>query len=136
MSHSANSHWILQRLSAVALIPLSLFSTYKILNLFNGGESFLSLFHSPFSLFCIILFVFFGLYHASMGLEVIAEDYIPNNCSQKTIVGMLKFVNIVTFAFLIFAVIIGFNKLNIENYDTTQTQNSEENSVNQIEEKN
>ena len=116
----ASTHWLSQKLSAIALIPLSLFSIYKILTLFHDGSGFMALFNSPFSLFTIILFVIFGLYHATLGFEVIYEDYIKCNLLRSGLNGMMKFLNIATFAFLIFALFIGFSKTN------NRTENSEQ----------
>ncbi len=121
-NNAGSQHWISQKLSAVALIPLSLFSIYKILTLFHNGSGFMSLFHTPFSLLIIILFVIFGLYHATLGIEVIYEDYIKCNLLRSCSNGLIKFINITTVALIIFALFYGFNKANTANIKNTNTE--------------
>ncbi len=61
-----------------------------------------------------------------MGMEVIAEDYIQCKCTQKSFIGLIKFINITTFLFLIFAIIFGFTKVNDTSIENRLTQNVEE----------
>lgn len=104
----ASKHWLAQRLSALAIIPMGIFTIYKMATIFSNHESFLDLLASPFSLLCIILFMGFSFYHAQMGWEIIIEDYVGNAKTKFLTNGFIKFINIVTFTFFLLAVIIGY----------------------------
>ena len=93
-------HWWLQRVSAVALIPLCLWFVFTIVSLSQGDyETAVIFFDSPIQTSLMILFVLVLIYHAQTGLQVVIEDYIHN-----------KFVNLimlygVKFLFALMAVI-------------------------------
>lgn len=104
----ASKHWLLQRLSALAILPAGVFTIYKIAMILSSHESFFDLLSSPFSLLCVILFIGFSFYHAQLGWEIILEDYINNSQTRFITNTIIKFVNIVTFIFFLLAVIIGY----------------------------
>ncbi len=91
-------HWKFQRISAVALIPIILFSLYYIVNL--GTLPYDQLINDLGSLNGFIittLFMGFILFHSSMGMEVIIEDYVHSENLQKNIVSISKLFHIVSF---------------------------------------
>jgi succinate dehydrogenase hydrophobic anchor subunit len=62
-----------------------------------------------------------------MGMEVIAEDYIQNKFKQRSTIALLRFINLTTFAFLIFTIVIGFTMLNDTQIEMKQnSQNIQE----------
>ena len=92
-------HWKFQRISAVALIPIILFSLYYIVNL--GTLPYDQLINDLGSLNGFIittLFMGFILFHSSMGMEVIIEDYVHSENLQKNIVSISKLFHIVSFS--------------------------------------
>ena len=91
-------HWKFQRISAVVLIPIILFSLYYVVNL--GTLSYDQLIDDLGSLNGFIittLFMGFILFHSSMGMEVIIEDYVHTENLQKNIVSISKLFHIVSF---------------------------------------
>jgi succinate dehydrogenase / fumarate reductase membrane anchor subunit len=110
MSKLANYHWSAQRFSAIALIFLSSFSIYKVFDFINSGEPLINIFNMPFSLLMIILFVIIGLYHASLGIEVILEDYISCGAKRGIINSGLKLLNIATIGFLLISMFYGYSR--------------------------
>ena len=91
-------HWKYQRLSAIALIPIILFSLYYIVNL--GTLTYDQLINDLGSLNGFIitsLFMGFILFHSSMGMEVIIEDYVHSENLQKNIVSVSKLFHIASF---------------------------------------
>jgi succinate dehydrogenase / fumarate reductase, membrane anchor subunit len=71
------SHWWMQRVSAVALIPLSFWLIIFLdLSLNAPFEETLEWLTSPFNTVCIVAWVIGVFYHAALGLQVVIEDYI------------------------------------------------------------
>ncbi len=91
-------HWKFQRISAIALIPIILFSLYYVVNL--GTLPYDQLINDLGSIKGFIittLFMGFILFHSSMGMEVIIEDYVHSENLQKNIVSISKLFHIVSF---------------------------------------
>lgn len=83
-AHHGNSHWMAQRITAIANIPLILWAVYSVFNL--QGVSYLEFtawLASPLNSILAILFVLNTFYHASLGNQVIVEDYIANFVFRK-----------------------------------------------------
>tara|TARA_Y100000389_G_scaffold199683_1_gene238555 strand:+ start:64 stop:381 length:318 start_codon:yes stop_codon:yes gene_type:complete len=94
----AIQHWKLQRISAVVLIPVVIFSLIYLLNITSFTyEHLLSDLGSARGLVISTLFIGFILLHSSMGLEVIIEDYIHSEGLQKNIISLSKLFHIISF---------------------------------------
>ena len=91
-------HWKLQRISALIMIPVVIFSLFYIVNI--TSISYVQLIDdlSSISGFLIsVFFIGFILFHSSLGLEVIIEDYIHNENLQKNIISISKLLHISSF---------------------------------------
>lgn len=70
-------HWWRQRLTAIALIPLTLWLVFSVAA--HTGDDYASVaawFAQPFTTTMLTLFVFAAFLHAMQGLTVIIEDYV------------------------------------------------------------
>src|ERR1700677_4609268 len=75
--HSGTGHFWHERVTAVALIPLSLWFFYVMLGLAGTSEvSALQLLGHPWNALLMGAFVCFSLWHAYLGLQVVIDDYI------------------------------------------------------------
>jgi len=83
-------HWWAQRMSAVALLPLSLWFIYSLINLAGSDYSAFQAWAGEFgnSVFLVLLVVTM-FHHAQLGLQVVIEDYVH---SEMWKMGMLLFV--------------------------------------------
>lgn len=81
---SASSHWKRQRLSAVALIPLTLWLVISVASLAAADYSTVHLWlTAPINVSLLSLFVILSCYHAILGIEVVMEDYINESSFTK-----------------------------------------------------
>lgn len=70
-------HWWMQRLSAVALIPLTLWFVASIVAMAGADHAaFAAWISNPIVAILMILLVTATFYHAQLGMQVVYEDYI------------------------------------------------------------
>ena len=70
-------HWWMQRLTAIALIPLTLWFAISIAGLAGADHaSTVAFLSSPIAAVAVILMVVAAYYHAALGVQVVIEDYI------------------------------------------------------------
>ncbi len=71
------AHWWSQRLTAIALVPLTIWFVASLVALV-GADYFTmrEWMGSPVAAGLLILFLIAGFYHAALGLQVVIEDYI------------------------------------------------------------
>ncbi len=74
---SGTSHWWMQRVTAVALIPLSFrFIIFLDLSLNAPYQQTVDWLSSSFNAVCIMSWILAVFYHAALGLQVVIEDYV------------------------------------------------------------
>ena len=105
-AHSGTSHFWRQRITAVALVPLGLWFTYAILGLIGTNEvAILSFLAHPWNALLMAAFAATMLYHMSLGLQVVVDDYIHSTGMKIFCLLLLRFVMIATTVTCIFALI-------------------------------
>ena len=73
------SHWWAQRVTAVALVPLSAWFVFSIINLVGVDREGLKVWvNGPVSFVLMVLFLIALFYHMQLGLQVVIEDYVHN----------------------------------------------------------
>ena len=84
-------HWRLQRLTAVALVPLSLWFVLSLLSVFNDSYAdvvaWVSLPHVTVLLIALSVMLF---WHLQLGLQVVIEDYVHSAWKQITLQVLLR----------------------------------------------
>lgn len=98
-------HWWQQRLSAVALIPLTLWFVFAMVSHasldFATVTTWLS---SPINAILMLLLVATLLYHSMLGVQVVVEDYVHGFTKVVTLM-VSKFVHIALVVAAVFAVL-------------------------------
>lgn len=82
--HNGTHHFIVQRASAVILIPLVLYFLCAIIRI-SGADSYQAVqqwFHSPINSGLILAFMITGFYHAAIGVQVVIEDYVHHELTK------------------------------------------------------
>ena len=73
----ARRHWWLERLSAAALAPLSVWFVHALVVQDLGrAAAFAAWLHRPGEALLLALFLLVSLHHAWLGLTVIVDDYV------------------------------------------------------------
>jgi len=95
--------WIIQRLTAVILIPLTFWFVYQCISLSNYGyEQTKSFFLSKINSSLYLILIITMLYHAKLGCETIVEDYIT---SHKIIKIIKLIISSITYIFMVLTVL-------------------------------
>jgi succinate dehydrogenase / fumarate reductase membrane anchor subunit len=87
-------HWMGQRVSAIALIPLSIWFVGAFILLltapFDQAQQWLS---SPWVVTLSILLTLVMFYHGYLGMQVILEDYVPHTSTRWILILAIKFLS-------------------------------------------
>lgn len=76
-SGEGSHHWWLQRVSAIALVPLSLWFVFSIVNRIGDDYSdVVAWISQPSVALMLILYIGFMFFHAQLGIQVVLEDYV------------------------------------------------------------
>ena len=92
MKNHALNKWMIQRISAIVLLPLLLFFLYSLINLVNQDYTgALDFFDSYLSIIIFTLFLIFSGLHFKLGLNEIIKDYVQDE-SFKSILNKVVFL--------------------------------------------
>ncbi len=105
-SHSGTGHFWRQRITAVALVPLGLWFTFAILGLIGTNEvAVLSFLAQPWNALLMAAFATIMLYHMSLGLQDVVDDYVHTTGMKIFCLLLISFMMIATTVTCIFALI-------------------------------
>jgi len=89
------SHWWWQRVTAVALIPLSLWFVYSLVCLVSADYQHAVMWlSSPINATLMLLFVLTALFHGQTGVQVVIEDYIHTKWLNLSLLLLIKFASV------------------------------------------
>jgi succinate dehydrogenase / fumarate reductase membrane anchor subunit len=87
------AHWKLQRISAIAMVPLVIwFTSSLMLVLINGYEQSIEWLQNPFNATGLILLFGVLYFHAASGLQVVIEDYVHHEGLKIVSLILIKLV--------------------------------------------
>lgn len=108
---NGSGHWWAQRLSAILLLPLVTWFIIKSVIIFADQQNLAIIFNDKISLILFSILLITALYHSTLGVQVIIEDYVHNKINKFALLIFIKLFAIVTGIFLIFAVFSLYIKL-------------------------
>ncbi len=85
-------HWWLQRLTAIALIPLTIWFV-TIIAFINEADyqQSIDLISQPFNGTLLILFIIASFWHSQLGMQVVIEDYVSQKFMRVTLLIIIKY---------------------------------------------
>jgi succinate dehydrogenase / fumarate reductase, membrane anchor subunit len=99
-------HWLSERLTSIALIPLTLWALWSGLALatagYAGAVAWLS---SPVNAVLLVLLLAIGFLHMHAGLRVVVEDYFHTKLNKGALLLLNLFVCVLGAALAIFSVL-------------------------------
>ena len=98
-------HWWHQRLTAIALVPLSAWLIGSLVSqIGNNHQAFTAWLATPGRSVAISLFLFAAFYHMKLGLQVVIEDYVHSRLLSMVLQIFTTFITILLGTASIFAV--------------------------------
>ena len=92
-------HWWLQRITAAALVPLSIWFVIAIIRLVGADiETVREWVSTPMPAILLVLLLIATFWHASLGLQVVVEDYVHTPLAK---LGLVIVVRLGCFAFAV-----------------------------------
>jgi succinate dehydrogenase / fumarate reductase membrane anchor subunit len=91
---SGSAHWWMERMTSVALLPLSLYFVASVLLLLGADHARMAAYMAePWNSALFLALIAIMFYHLSMGVQVIVEDYVPNE--SKRLITILVFKGVI-----------------------------------------
>jgi succinate dehydrogenase / fumarate reductase, membrane anchor subunit len=92
-------HWWMQRITAVALVPLMLWFVIAVIGLVGAElETVQNWVSRPLPAILLMLLLIASFYHMSLGLQVVIEDYVHSELPK---LGLVIAIRLLCFAFAV-----------------------------------
>lgn len=87
-------HWWGQRVTAIALVPLTLWFVYSVIMLAGATHGDVAAWlGQPLNTVLMLLLIVATFHHVQLGLQVVIEDYIHSEFSKLTTLLLVKFAS-------------------------------------------
>ncbi|MGH7046680.1 MAG: succinate dehydrogenase, hydrophobic membrane anchor protein [Stellaceae bacterium] len=84
-------HWLVQRVTAVALVPLALWFVAAVIGLVGADfDTVQGWIGRPLPAILLVLLLIATFYHASLGLQVVIEDYVHAELARIGLVVLVR----------------------------------------------
>lgn len=99
-------HWIAQRVTAIALVPLSVWFILSVISLAGSHyEQFQAWLAVPGNTALMLLLLFAVFHHAQLGCQIVIEDYIHGRGARVAAILLVKLTSILLGVFAAVAVL-------------------------------
>ena len=98
-------HWWLQRLTSIALVPLTIWFVVSLLSLPSFEHvTVITWMAQTWTALLLILFILVATWHSQLGVRVVVEDYVHGGAKTLTLV-LITFIHAFVAAAGVFAVL-------------------------------
>ena len=98
-------HWWVQRLTSIALVPLTIWFVVSLLSLGSFEHvAVITWMAQSWTALLLVLFILVAAWHSQLGVRVVVEDYVHGGSKTLTLV-LITFIHAVVAAAGIFAVL-------------------------------
>ena len=99
-------HWWLQRLTSVALVPLTIWFVVSLLALPSLGHATIVAWMSQsWTALLLIIFVLVAAWHSQLGVRVVVEDYVHGVGAKTLTLVLVSFAHVLIAVAGVFAVL-------------------------------
>jgi succinate dehydrogenase / fumarate reductase, membrane anchor subunit len=99
-------HWWLQRLTSIALVPLTIWFTVSILSLPSLDHvTVIAWMAQSWTALLLIVLVLVATYHSQLGVRVVIEDYVPSPGMRTLTLVIVTFVHALLAVAGVFAIL-------------------------------
>ncbi|HEY9130213.1 MAG TPA: succinate dehydrogenase, hydrophobic membrane anchor protein [Dyella sp.] len=92
-SQSGVGHWWTQRMTAAALVVLTIWLAVTVLGLLHADYATArAAIAKPWNAVLLVAFVITAFWHAVLGLQVVIEDYVHTRWKEVTSIAVIKFL--------------------------------------------
>jgi succinate dehydrogenase / fumarate reductase membrane anchor subunit len=100
-------HWWAQRVTAIALVPLSIWFVFAAIGLMGADfatfQAWIGIFGNALMMVVLVLVLF---YHAHLGMQVVIEDYVSGEACKIATLLVVKFALFLLAASCVLAVFL------------------------------
>ena len=105
-ARAGSAHWWAQRVTAVALVPLTLWFICAVIRLTGASRGdVVEWLSSPLAMALMLALIVATFHHLQLGLQVVIEDYIHKDSSKLTMILLMKGVTVLLALTCIIAVL-------------------------------
>lgn len=103
---SGTHHWWMQKVTAIALIPLTVWFVSSVVQMTQADyATVVKWMSSPVVAVLMMLFIVTGIYHLKLGLQVIIEDYIHSEGQKHALLMLVTFGCVLISALAVFSIL-------------------------------
>jgi succinate dehydrogenase / fumarate reductase membrane anchor subunit len=101
------THWLVQRFTAIAIIPLTFWFIYALIeSVSTSYEEMLNWLQQPLILTLLIAGIVGIFWHARLGIQVIIEDYVHGKVTQKLALTLMNVVILSLVAICLVSIVV------------------------------
>jgi len=104
---SGKLHWLIQRITAIILIPSSLWFLYQLVKLSSYNHNDVKLFFSStINSYLFLIMIITSIFHGKLGMQTIIEDYVHSLNLRKMIINIINILSYILMAISILSILV------------------------------